>query len=249
MVEVLDPYDVLEVSPSADARAVRAAYRRLAHLHHPDRGGSGQAMARLNAAYAVLRDPRRRAAYDAARHARARSASGPDQGEVGPGGGPGRGRPTGRGSRSDEAPAPTTETAWAGHLRPEAGGPLARARARANGDPAATARGPDWTAGAGLGGSRGRSEPTGGPRALDFGRYQGWTLAQIAGVDPDFLEWLERMPIGRQYRPEIDVCLRAVGRRLTAAEPWEAGPSTFARAARANPRAMQPQRFAFLHRR
>ena len=126
---------------------------------------------------------------------------------------------------------------------------MARARARAVGDAPAAERGSGGTAGAGLGGSRGRSEPTGGPRALDFGRYQGWTLAQIAGVDPDFLEWLERMPIGRQYRPEIDVCLRAVGRRPTAAEPWEAGPSTFARAARANPGAMQAQRFAFLHRR
>lgn len=44
---------------------------------------------------------------------------------------------------------------------------------------------------------------------LDFGRYQGWTLDQIARQDPDFLEWLARTPIGRPYRPEIDSLLLA----------------------------------------
>ena len=38
---------------------------------------------------------------------------------------------------------------------------------------------------------------------LDFGRYKGWSLGQIATHDPDFLEWLERSPAGRQYRAEI----------------------------------------------
>jgi curved DNA-binding protein CbpA len=38
---------------------------------------------------------------------------------------------------------------------------------------------------------------------LDFGRYKGWTLGQIAAFDPDFLEWFERSPTGRQYRTEI----------------------------------------------
>ena len=38
---------------------------------------------------------------------------------------------------------------------------------------------------------------------LDFGRYRGWSLGQIAAYDPDFLEWFERSPVGRQYRAEI----------------------------------------------
>lgn len=38
---------------------------------------------------------------------------------------------------------------------------------------------------------------------MDFGRYRGWTLGQIAAHDPDFLEWFERSPVGRQYRAEI----------------------------------------------
>lgn len=38
---------------------------------------------------------------------------------------------------------------------------------------------------------------------LDFGRYKGWTLGQIRRHDPSFLEWLLRVPVGRQYRDEI----------------------------------------------
>jgi DnaJ-class molecular chaperone len=38
---------------------------------------------------------------------------------------------------------------------------------------------------------------------IDFGRYSGWTLGQIRRSDPDFLEWLSKVPAGRQYREEI----------------------------------------------
>ncbi|MDP8904185.1 MAG: DnaJ domain-containing protein [Chloroflexota bacterium] len=38
---------------------------------------------------------------------------------------------------------------------------------------------------------------------LDFGRYSGWTLGQIKRRDPQFLEWLMKVPAGRQYRDEI----------------------------------------------
>lgn len=43
---------------------------------------------------------------------------------------------------------------------------------------------------------------------LDFGRYKGWSLGQIALHDPDFLEWLERSPGGRQHRAEIAALLK-----------------------------------------
>jgi hypothetical protein len=51
---------------------------------------------------------------------------------------------------------------------------------------------------------------------LTFGRYSGWSLGEIARHDLEFLEWLDRMPIGRSYREEIDVILRAAGRRRSA---------------------------------
>ena len=38
---------------------------------------------------------------------------------------------------------------------------------------------------------------------LDFGRYAGWSLGQIATGDPEYLEWLARTPIGRSFHAEI----------------------------------------------
>jgi len=52
----------------------------------------------------------------------------------------------------------------------------------------------------------GEAGPPRGPASgsvLDFGRYKGWSLGQIAAYDPDFLDWFERSPAGRQYRNEI----------------------------------------------
>jgi curved DNA-binding protein CbpA len=54
--------------------------------------------------------------------------------------------------------------------------------------------------------------PVGTPSGtvLTYGRYEGWSLGQIAFVDPDFLEWLRSVPGGRYLRPEIDAILREV---------------------------------------
>jgi len=52
---------------------------------------------------------------------------------------------------------------------------------------------------------------------LDFGRYAGWTLEALAREDPDYLEWLARAPIGRQYRSEIDTLASTRGSVATRA--------------------------------
>ncbi len=39
---------------------------------------------------------------------------------------------------------------------------------------------------------------------LDFGRYAGWSLGELDAHDPDYLDWLERTPIGRPLRAEIE---------------------------------------------
>jgi hypothetical protein len=57
-------YEVLGVTARATAAEVRDAYRRAARDHHPDTGGDPQRMSDLNAAWHVLGDPVRRAAYD-----------------------------------------------------------------------------------------------------------------------------------------------------------------------------------------
>jgi DnaJ-class molecular chaperone len=66
-----DPYAVLGVAPDASQDEISHAFRALLRLHHPDTRGevSGDATSDLAlrdvvAAYGVLRDPIRRAAYD-----------------------------------------------------------------------------------------------------------------------------------------------------------------------------------------
>ena len=44
-------HETLGVPPNADAGTIRRAWARLAHAHHPDKGGTQEQMARLNAAY------------------------------------------------------------------------------------------------------------------------------------------------------------------------------------------------------
>jgi hypothetical protein len=38
---------------------------------------------------------------------------------------------------------------------------------------------------------------------LDFGRYAGWTLGDIAREDADYLRWLSRHSAGIRYRSAI----------------------------------------------
>jgi DnaJ-class molecular chaperone len=38
---------------------------------------------------------------------------------------------------------------------------------------------------------------------LAFGRYEGWTLRDLARQDPDYLRWLSRHTSGLRYRTEI----------------------------------------------
>ena len=53
---------------------------------------------------------------------------------------------------------------------------------------------------------------------LEYGRYAGWSIPEVAQTDPDFLEWLARAPSGRQYRAEIDeVLAHPTGAPTTAA--------------------------------
>lgn len=44
---------------------------------------------------------------------------------------------------------------------------------------------------------------------LDFGRYSGWSIEQVAKADPNYLEWLRRTPPGRRYTTEIERVLEA----------------------------------------
>lgn len=68
-----DFYELLGVSRDADDGAIKAAYRKLAMQHHPDRNGGCKdneaKFKAVSAAYECLKDPQKRAAYDRYGHA------------------------------------------------------------------------------------------------------------------------------------------------------------------------------------
>jgi len=59
------------------------------------------------------------------------------------------------------------------------------------------------------GAPRGPLDSDGAGMRLDFGRYQGWTLGEVAKRDPTYLDWLRRHQSGARYRDSIDILLRA----------------------------------------
>ena len=90
-------------------------------------------------------------------------------------------------------------------------------------DAASASAGPPRAAGSPTTGEASAGPPPGNPSGsvLNFGRYAGWSLGEIARRDVEYIEWLDRMPIGRSYRAEVDALLRARGRRGGSARPEE----------------------------
>jgi curved DNA-binding protein CbpA len=193
-----DPYKILQVDPEAEDEVIQAAYRRLAQKYHPDRAADGAVdrMVALNAAWELIGEPASRAAYDlSVRELNASSR---------PGGAPAGGTapPRPRQAQGDSAARPPESVSrdWTSG-RSSSGG----------GYDAATMHAPEGLGAAG--------PPPGRPSGslITFGRYAGWSLGEIARSDLEYVEWLDRMTIGRPYRDEIDVILRRAGRRQSAA--------------------------------
>jgi curved DNA-binding protein CbpA len=65
--QIVDYYEVLQVSRTADGETIRRVYRLLALRFHPDNGLTGdvERFRSIREAYSILGDPDRRVAYDA----------------------------------------------------------------------------------------------------------------------------------------------------------------------------------------
>jgi molecular chaperone DnaJ len=59
-----DYYSILGVSKSASDDEIKKAFRRLAHEHHPDKGGDPSKFKDASEAYSILSDKQKRATYD-----------------------------------------------------------------------------------------------------------------------------------------------------------------------------------------
>ena len=59
-----DHYAILQISRTASPDEVKTAFRKLAHVYHPDKGGDPEKMKALTAAYAILSNPEKRRSYD-----------------------------------------------------------------------------------------------------------------------------------------------------------------------------------------
>jgi curved DNA-binding protein CbpA len=203
MPDEVDPYKILQVDREAEDEVIQAAYRRLARKYHPDLAESADAAARMagiNAAWELIGDPEARRAFD-----RSRTAAAPPPGSA----------------------DPTTGSSGAGDSTPPARG-RGTPTPRPTPPPEVVSR--DWTSGRStVGGGFDESmraaegfgaagPPPGRPSGtvLNFGRYAGWSLGEVARHDIEYIEWLDRAPIGRNYRQEVDEILRSSGRRKSA---------------------------------
>jgi curved DNA-binding protein CbpA len=212
MTDQPDLYKLLQVDSEADPEVIQAAYRRLAQKFHPDLATGPEAaerMVAINGAWEVLGDPDRRADYDRQRdEARATAEA--------------VARSSARATAAAQASAAQSATSRPAAPHRPVGG---------SGMPPPEPVSSNWTSGrSNVGGGydeRSMRRPDGegaaGPppgnpsgSGLNFGRYAGWSLGEIARKDLEYLEWLDRMPIGRSYRDEVDVILRQAGRRRSA---------------------------------
>ena len=216
MPDQIDPYKILQVDSEAEDEVIQAAYRRLARKYHPDLAASPDAanrMAAINAAWELIGEPAKRVAYDRKRVALATAS-------VQPAGGVDRMQP-GSASSASGGGAPTG-------TRPGSSSSGGGTSSASMPPPETVSR--DWTSGRSTQGS-GYEEsmhsadgfgaagpPPGRPSGtvLNFGRYAGWSLGEVARSDMEYVEWLDRAPIGRNYRQEIDEILRKSGRRKSA---------------------------------
>ena len=231
-----DPHDVLGVARGADQRSVKAAWRRLAREHHPDLTGDDpgasriatRQMAEINDAYETLR-----------RQAAERRAGIRDGDEAGDGftapaaarrGGPPRPRPsrpvTGRVDTTQTYRPRNTTTGGGSRLQghpPRPSPRFDREAPRASEPTGPTERGRIH-----------RFRPPKSPslaaalgHEIEFGKFRGHTLGEIAAFEPSYIDWLastitrdrELVASARVIREDLDSRGVVRRRRIAPVQP------------------------------
>ena len=194
-----DPYAVLDVRHDATPDELKGRWRELAREHHPDRAGDDieererltTRMARINAAYDVLRDPVRRARYDSTPGARRTRYA--DQASSGEGGGP----PPPPPSRPVTARFDTSASFKTRNATLDGSGTPLRGQGPV--DWREYRNGPDLRASKPNGpvhrktSARQTVVPTledARSTVLGFGRFHGRTLGEVADREPTYLDWI-----------------------------------------------------------
>lgn len=60
----MDHYKTLGINRSATPEEIKRAFRKLAGIHHPDKGGDAEEFKKIQSAYEVLGNPEKKLAYD-----------------------------------------------------------------------------------------------------------------------------------------------------------------------------------------
>ena len=207
-----NPYQVLDVPPNASNAAIKRRWRELAREHHPDRaaGDSAEAarltarMARINAAYDLLRDPIRRSQFDSSaegRRARSGGVDAPFDADSdtsvdprSPGGVPPPPRTKPVTARFDTTASFRARNTRMGEQRAQLRGQAPKSRRDfdiENDLRASTPTGPVHT----RQGVRAQPLPTlreARETTLEFGRYHGYTLGEVEILEPAYLDWVAR---------------------------------------------------------
>jgi len=206
-----DPYTELDVSHEASSTHIKRRWRELAREHHPDRAAGDRdeaarlttRMARINAAYDLLRDPVRRATYDsspAGRRARSGAGLADDRVEFDE-------TSTADGRPFGPPPPPRTKPVTARFDTTTAFRPHNARLSDANplrGQPPRPRHGPqerDLRASTPTGpverraGKRATPMPTlqeARETVLNFGKFHGYTLGEVELLDPAYIDWIAR---------------------------------------------------------
>lgn len=240
-----NPYRVLDVAADASNASIKRRWRELAREHHPDRAAGDRdvaarltkRMARINAAYDLLRDPGRRTRFDSSdqgSRARGRADAAwqrPHSGSTGDAGQP-TGPPPPPPSRPVTARFDTTASFRPRNVtlgdrgyRPAGQPPIGRTRREGPEElRASTPSGPVERRRAALAQQfpslREARETT-----LDFGRFRGYTLGAIELLEPSYIDWIAHtitrdrdvVLCARVIQAELD--REGVGRRVRPPSP------------------------------